>query len=59
MTGPLLRRRPANRPTYGIGLFLNRWTANKLRMGSIVPSSAVLCRRLVECGWLIAGGLFC
>jgi phosphatidylethanolamine/phosphatidyl-N-methylethanolamine N-methyltransferase len=29
------------------GLFFRRWLANPLQMGSIVPSSAALCRRLV------------
>jgi phosphatidylethanolamine/phosphatidyl-N-methylethanolamine N-methyltransferase len=28
------------------GLFLRRWLANPLQMGSIVPSSAALCRRV-------------
>jgi phosphatidylethanolamine/phosphatidyl-N-methylethanolamine N-methyltransferase len=29
------------------GLFFRRWMANPLQMGSIVPSSAALCRRIV------------
>lgn len=29
------------------GLFFRRWMANPLQMGSIVPSSAALCRRVV------------
>jgi phosphatidylethanolamine/phosphatidyl-N-methylethanolamine N-methyltransferase len=29
------------------GLFFRRWLANPLQMGSIVPSSAALCRRIV------------
>lgn len=32
------------RPT----LFLRRWAANPLRMGSVVPSSRALCRRVVR-----------
>jgi phosphatidylethanolamine/phosphatidyl-N-methylethanolamine N-methyltransferase len=30
-----------------VGLFFRRWLANPLQMGSIVPSSPALCRRLV------------
>jgi phosphatidylethanolamine/phosphatidyl-N-methylethanolamine N-methyltransferase len=30
------------------GLFFRRWLANPLQMGSIVPSSRALCRRVVE-----------
>jgi phosphatidylethanolamine/phosphatidyl-N-methylethanolamine N-methyltransferase len=30
------------------GLFFRRWLANPLQMGSIVPSSPALCRRLVR-----------
>ena len=35
------------------GLFLKRWLANPLQMGSVIPSSPALCRRiaaLVQCG---------
>ncbi len=32
----------------GVGLFLRRWIANPLQMGSIVPSSPALCRRVVQ-----------
>ena len=32
----------------GVGLFLKRWLANPLQMGSIVPSSPALCRRVVQ-----------
>ena len=32
----------------GTLLFLRRWLANPLQMGSIVPSSAALCRRIVQ-----------
>lgn len=31
----------------GVGLFLRRWLANPLQMGSVVPSSPALCRRVV------------
>ena len=30
------------------GLFLRRWLANPMQMGSIVPSSPALCRRVVQ-----------
>ena len=56
MTGAFLefdaRRRPA-----GAGLFLGRWLANPLRMGSVVPSSRTLCRHLVRLGWPEPGGV--
>ena len=32
----------------GVGLFLRRWLANPLQMGSVVPSSPALCRRVVS-----------
>ena len=32
----------------GLSLFLRRWLANPLQMGSVVPSSPALCRRLVQ-----------
>ncbi len=32
-------------------LFLRRWLANPLRMGSVAPSSQALCQRLVRHGW--------
>ena len=32
----------------GTALFLRRWLANPLQMGSIVPSSPALCRRVVQ-----------
>jgi phosphatidylethanolamine/phosphatidyl-N-methylethanolamine N-methyltransferase len=57
MTETLLQQHSANPADHGIGLFLSRWAANPLRMGSVVPSSAVLCRRLVECGWPPPGGV--
>ena len=42
----------ANRTTApdasGVTLFLRRWLANPLQMGSIVPSSPALCRRVVD-----------
>lgn len=31
-----------------VGLFLRRWLANPLQMGSVVPSSQTLCRRVVQ-----------
>jgi phosphatidylethanolamine/phosphatidyl-N-methylethanolamine N-methyltransferase len=38
--------RRAARPS-GPGLFFRRWLANPLQMGSVVPSSATLCRNIV------------
>lgn len=32
-------------------LFLRRWAAHPLRMGSVMPSSPALCRRLVRLAW--------
>jgi len=32
----------------GIALFVARWLANPLQMGSVVPSSPALCRRVVQ-----------
>lgn len=43
------------RPAEGVLLFLRRWLAHPLRMGSVVPSSQALCRRLVRHGWPRAG----
>jgi phosphatidylethanolamine/phosphatidyl-N-methylethanolamine N-methyltransferase len=37
----------AARPPGGSALFFRRWLANPLQMGSIVPSSPALCRRIV------------
>lgn len=45
----------AAQPAEGFLLFLRRWLANPLRMGSVVPSSAALCTRLVKHGWPEAG----
>lgn len=35
----------------GGGLFLRRWLANPIQMGSVVPSSPALCRRIVRHAW--------
>lgn len=35
-------------PVASPGLFFRRWLANPLQMGSIVPSSPALCRRVVQ-----------
>ncbi len=40
--------RSPSKPLEGTWLFLQRWAANPLQMGSIVPSSAALCRRIVQ-----------
>ncbi len=37
------------------GLFLRNSLANPLQMGSVVPSSAALCRRLVQHAWPVPG----
>jgi phosphatidylethanolamine/phosphatidyl-N-methylethanolamine N-methyltransferase len=42
---------------HGAPLFLRRWLANPLRMGSVIPSSPILCRHLVRCGWPEQGGV--
>ena len=34
------------RPVANAGLFFRRWLANPLQMGSIIPSSPTLCRRI-------------
>jgi phosphatidylethanolamine/phosphatidyl-N-methylethanolamine N-methyltransferase len=38
--------RGAGRPAGGVGLFLRRWAANPLQMGSVVPSSPALGKRI-------------
>jgi phosphatidylethanolamine/phosphatidyl-N-methylethanolamine N-methyltransferase len=38
-------------------LFMRRWLANPMRMGTIVPSSPALCRRVVHCAWPQPGGV--
>ena len=47
-SGTALRSAPPNKDAEGTLLFLRRWAANPLQMGSIVPSSAALCRRIVR-----------
>lgn len=39
--------RNADRDGTGARLFFRRWLANPLQMGSVVPSSGALCRRIV------------
>jgi len=39
--------RPLGQDIANAGLFFRRWLANPLQMGSIVPSSPALCRRVV------------
>ena len=41
-------RASSSKDADGTLLFLKRWAANPLQMGSIVPSSASLCRRIVQ-----------
>jgi phosphatidylethanolamine/phosphatidyl-N-methylethanolamine N-methyltransferase len=56
MTGTLTETDGKNvRPGDNVLLFLRRWLANPLRMGSVVPSSQPLCNRLVRHGWPEAG----
>ena len=38
----------ADRPVANPWMFFRRWLANPLQMGSVVPSSAALCRRIVR-----------
>lgn len=38
----------AERPVANPWMFFRRWLANPLQMGSVVPSSAALCRRIVR-----------
>jgi phosphatidylethanolamine/phosphatidyl-N-methylethanolamine N-methyltransferase len=57
MIDTLLDEASRRRPDSGLALFLRRWLANPLRMGSVVPSSAALCRRVVRCGWPPTGGV--
>ncbi|MCK8786515.1 methyltransferase domain-containing protein [Roseomonas sp. NAR14] len=45
------RASPAAPARGGVGLFLRRWAAHPLRMGSVVPSSPALCRRVVRHAW--------
>ena len=42
------RQDEAGQDRSGFGLFLRRWLANPLQMGSVVPSSPALCRRVVQ-----------
>jgi phosphatidylethanolamine/phosphatidyl-N-methylethanolamine N-methyltransferase len=47
MTGTAIDRGGLN----GVPLFLSRWLAHPLRMGSVVPSSKTLCRHMARCAW--------
>jgi phosphatidylethanolamine/phosphatidyl-N-methylethanolamine N-methyltransferase len=46
MSGITLGERGGTARAGGVGLFLKRWAANPLQMGSIVPSSPALTRRI-------------
>jgi phosphatidylethanolamine/phosphatidyl-N-methylethanolamine N-methyltransferase len=46
MSGIAAGEHRAQRETGGVGLFLRRWAANPLQMGSIVPSSPALGRKI-------------
>ncbi len=41
----------------GAALFVRRWLAHPLRMGSIIPSSRTLCRNVVRSAWPEADGV--
>jgi phosphatidylethanolamine/phosphatidyl-N-methylethanolamine N-methyltransferase len=56
MTNTALDHASPSRADSGLGLFLRRWAAHPLRMGSVIPSSAALCRHMVRCGWPSPGG---
>lgn len=56
MTETTLDTTRGNLP-HGVVLFLRRWAANPLRIGSIIPSSPALCARLVRHGWPRDGGM--
>lgn len=43
---PAATQRPAS--VANAGMFFRRWLANPLQMGSVVPSSSALCRRVVR-----------
>lgn len=58
MTGTLAEiETKQSRPAEGVLLFLRRWAANPLRMGSVVPSSPALCSRVVKQAWPSAGNV--
>ena len=46
MSGITVGDRPSEARKGGFGLFLRRWAANPLQMGSVVPSSRALGRRI-------------
>jgi phosphatidylethanolamine/phosphatidyl-N-methylethanolamine N-methyltransferase len=46
MSGLSVREEPPVREVTNASLFFRRWLANPLQMGSVVPSSATLCRRI-------------
>jgi phosphatidylethanolamine/phosphatidyl-N-methylethanolamine N-methyltransferase len=46
MSGITTRERGAHREVANASLFFKRWLANPLQMGSIIPSSPSLCRRI-------------
>ncbi len=47
MTGAFVDRAAES----GLPLFVRRWLAHPLRMGSVVPSSATLCKHMARVGW--------
>ena len=57
MTESVIDTATNSSPGAGVALFLRRWAANPLRAGSVIPSSAALCARIVRHGWPQDGGM--
>jgi phosphatidylethanolamine/phosphatidyl-N-methylethanolamine N-methyltransferase len=57
MTDTLLDQAAPAHSGSDTALFLRRWIANPLRMGSVIPSSPALCQRVVRSGWPPTGGV--
>ncbi len=57
MTGTLIDRADGTQARTSVSLFLRRWLAHPLRMGSVVPSSRTLCNHVVRLGWPEPGGV--
>lgn len=55
--GPNRTSGETHRAAANVSLFLRRWLAHPLQMGSIVPSSPALCERLVRLAWPMPGRL--
>ena len=57
MTGMFADRINHHTSGNGAALFLRRWLAHPLRMGSVMPSSKALCRHVVRHAWPEPGGV--